>query len=115
MILKSVNGQLSSASFFKPVAVGYVLGAAVFFVPVLLLMALTGIVMVATGSTGGNEIDGSNPLPHLMMGFIMVPVILILQSMMFGGLVVLGLTIYRIKQPIQVSNRTETISELPAN
>ena len=115
MILKSVDGQLGSTSFFKPVVIGYVLGAAVFFVPMLLLMALIGIVTVATGSTGGIEADGTDPLPNLMMGFLMIPVILVMQSVMFGGMVVLGLSIYRIKWPIRISNRTETISDLPAN
>lgn len=108
MIIKSVNGQLSSTSFFKPVAIGYVLGAAVFFLPMLLLMALIGVVTVVTGNTGGAETGEVNPLPHLMLGFVMVPLILVMQSVMFGGMVVLGLSIYRLKRPIQVSNRIET-------
>lgn len=72
-----------------------------------------GIVVVATGSSGWPETDAANPLTHILTGFIMVPLILIMQSVMFGGLVVLGLPIYRLKRPIQIMNRTETASALP--
>ena len=114
MIIKSVDGQLGSTSFFKPVAIGFILGAAVFFVPMLLLMALMGIVTVATGDAGGPEAGGTSPLSHIMLGFVMVPLILVMQSVMFGGLVVLGLSIYRIKRPILVSNYTQSAVEIPS-
>lgn len=43
MEIKTVDGKLSLASLFGPVAVGYGIGAGVIFVPMFLLMGLLSL------------------------------------------------------------------------
>jgi len=106
MKLQSVDGNLSSGNFFKPVAIGYVIGAGVFFLPMLLLTIPMMILMPG--------VEGeSQSMSMALSGLIMVPFILILQGVVFGGLVVLGLSIYRLRWPIRITNKAQTASDLP--
>jgi hypothetical protein len=106
MKLQSVDGNLSSGNFFKPVAIGYVIGMGVFFLPIILMTIPMMILMPG--------VEGeSQSMSMALSGLIMVPFILILQSVMFGGLVVLGLSIYRLRWPIRITNKTQTASDLP--
>jgi len=91
MEIKAVDGKLSIDSLFVPIAVGYVIGAGVIFLPLFLLMGLLFAFSPAGMDQNGQAVSGAAmALPMI----IMVPFILAMQSVMFGGLILLGLAIY---------------------
>ena len=92
MEIKAVDGKLSVTSLFWPVAVGYGIGAGVFFVPMFLLAGL-----LVSFAPAGVDQNGQSFSPAIMVlpMVIMVPFIVAMQGVMMGGLVMLGLAIYR--------------------
>jgi hypothetical protein len=92
MEIKVVDGKLSLASMFGPVAVGYVIGAGVIVVPMFLMMGLLFSLGPAVVDQDGQPVSlGTIVLPMVLM----VPFIVAMQGVMIGGLVMLGLAIYR--------------------
>lgn len=67
---------------FKHVWRGWFVGVSVIFTPIFLLAAL---------------FSPDTP-PQMAIGALMVPVIAALQGVMFGGLVVLGVSIWPLKE-----------------
>ncbi len=92
MEIKSVNGKLSVGSLFGPVAVGYAIGAGVIFLPMFLLMGI-----LFSFSPGFVDQSGQNVSAAMFVlpMIIMVPFIVVMQGVLMGGLVLLGLAIYR--------------------
>jgi hypothetical protein len=87
---------------FKLVATGYFLGAGAIFLP---LFALVTVLFMAAGVpplVNGEPVEGSGRFLAALMPMIMLPVILALQAVMFGGLAVLGLWVYCKRRPIRV-------------
>jgi hypothetical protein len=106
MEIKAVDGQLSLASMFGPVAVGYAIGAGVIFVPMFLLMGL-----LFSFAPAGVDQNGQPFSPAMMVlpMVIMVPFIVAMQGVMMGGLVMLGLAIYRKWGKLRVTAVRETL------
>lgn len=91
MELRTTGGQLKLGGAFKLVATGYFLGAGVIFLP---LFALINVITLAAGvppTLNGEPVEGSGGILVAFLPLIMVPVILAIQAVMFGGLAVLGL------------------------
>ncbi|MEQ1708077.1 MAG: hypothetical protein ABL864_07085 [Terricaulis sp.] len=105
MEIKAVDGKLSLGSLFGPVVVGYGVGAGVIFVPMFVLMSLLFLFSPGVVDQSGQIVSGASvALPML----IMVPFILVMQGVMFGGLVLLGLAIYRKWGTLRVTSVRET-------
>lgn len=105
MEIKVVDGKLSLASMFGPVAVGYAIGALVIFLPMFLLMALLfSFAPVGVDQNGQSLSPAITVLPMV----IMVPFIVAMQGVMMGGLVMLGLAIYRKWGSLRVTAVRET-------
>ncbi len=103
MEIKAVNGKLSLGSLFGPVAIGYGIGAGVFFIPMFLLM---GALSFLPGvSDAGLPVNGAMMILSMV---VMVPFIVVMQGVMFGGLVMLGLAIYRVWGTLRVTSVRET-------
>jgi hypothetical protein len=105
MEIKTIDGKLSVTSLFWPVAVGYGIGAGVFFVPMFLLMGLLMSFAPAGVDQNGQSF---NPAMVFLPMVIMVPFIVAMQGVMMGGLVMLGLTIYRKWGTLRVTAVRET-------
>lgn len=105
MEIKAIDGKLSLASLFGPVAVGYGIGAGVIFIPMVLLMAL-----LFSFAPAGVDQNGQTVSPAVMVlpMIIMVPFIVVMQGVMMGGLVMLGLAIYRKWGTLRVISVRET-------
>lgn len=102
MELRTTGGQLKPSGAFKLVATGYFLGAGVIFLP---LFALITVISLAAGippTLNGEPVEGSGGVLVSILPLIMVPVILALQAIMFGGLAVLGLWLYNKRKPIRI-------------
>jgi hypothetical protein len=104
MEIKVVDGKLSLTSLFAPVAVGYGVGAGVIFLPMFLLIGLVGSFTPVVDQSGQTVSGAAFFLPMV----IMVPLILLMQSVMFAGLIMLGLAIYRRFGKINVISVRET-------
>ena len=100
MELRTRDGQLELGGAFKLVAAGYFLGAAAIFIP---LFGLVALVSLAAGvPPTGEPVEGGGGVLFAVLPLIMVPVILAMQAVMFGGLAVLGLWLYQKRRPIRV-------------
>ncbi|WGM31127.1 hypothetical protein [Brevundimonas sp. NIBR11] len=102
MELRTTGGQLKPGRAFKLVATGYFLGAGVIFLP---LFALVTVISLAAGvppTLNGEPVGGNGAILVSILPLIMVPVILAIQAVMFGGLAVLGLWLYSKRKPIPI-------------
>ena len=102
MELQTENGRLKLGGAFKLVATGYFLGAGVIFVP---LFALVTVISLAAGvppTVNGQEVEGGGMILAILP-LVVVPIILAMQAVMFGGLAVLGLWLYSKRRPIRVT------------
>lgn len=81
------NGKISPTAFFKFVFVGVLLGEGLIFgIP----FTLTTILML----TSGVPVQGNVPPQFLWLFPLMVPMIIFMHALMFGGMILLGLWIY---------------------
>lgn len=105
MEIKAVDGKLSLGSLFAPIAVGYGVGAGVIFIPMFLLIGLLSLFGPAGVDQSGQPVNTSAMMLPMV---VMVPFILAMQAVMFGGLVLLGLAIYRTWGTLRVISVRET-------
>ena len=102
MELHTENGQLAPSGAFKLIATGYLLGAGAIFVPLFVLIAVLTLATGASAMMNGQVVHGSARFLVGLMPVVLVPVVLALQAVMFGGLVVFGLWLYTKRRPIRV-------------
>lgn len=102
MELRTVGGQLKLASVFKLVATGYGIGAGVIFIPLFGLVILTGLASGAPMKVNGEVVEGGARLAFALIPLVMVPFIVAMQAVMFGGLIFLGLWLYQKRRPLHV-------------
>ena len=102
MELKTANGQLKLDSAFKLVATGYLIGAGVIFVPLFGLTMLAGLAGGGPMKLNGQVVEGSAGVLLALLPLVMLPFIVAMQSVMFGGLVVFGLWLYQKRRPLRV-------------
>jgi hypothetical protein len=105
MEIKAVDGKLSLGSLFGPIAVGYGVGAGVIFIPMFLLVGLLSVFAPPGVDLSGQPVSAAAMMLPMV---IMVPFILAMQAVMFGGLVLLGLAIYRNWGTLRVTSVRET-------
>ena len=96
MELRTVGGKLVLGDAFKLTTIGSLIGTAVIFVPFFLLFGLLVWVISATQS------EPSFVGYILLLQLIMLPIVLVMQAIMTGAMVTLGLWIYRWRRPIKV-------------
>lgn len=102
MELRTKGGLLKPGGAFKLVATGYFLGAGLIFLP---LFALVTMIFIAAGVpplVNGEPVEGSGAVLAFFLPLIMLPVVLAMQAVMFGGLAVIGLWLYTKRRPIRV-------------
>ncbi len=102
MELRTKGGLLKPGGAFKLVATGYFLGAGVIFLPLFVLVTVTFMAAGVPPLVNGEPVEGSGAVLAAFLPLIMLPVILALQAVMFGGLAVLGLWVYNKRRPIRV-------------
>lgn len=99
MDLRTTNGQLKPGGAFRLIATGYLVGAGAIFIPAFALAAI-GTLLVR----GGRHFAVS------LASLAMAPIIIALQSVMFGGLVVFGLWLYCRRRSIRIVAQDDTSS-----
>jgi len=92
MELRTIGGQLKAGATFRLIAIGYIIGAAVIFGPLFLLATVAISFQRPVMLLGG------------LLQLLLLPIILGLQSVMLGGVIVLGLWLYQKRRPILVVN-----------
>lgn len=103
MELKTRNGKLYLGSAYRLIVTGWMIGFGVVVGGMFLLIMLLTLLFGGTTTVNGEVVEGTGPLlAALGMGLIMVPVIIIAHAFMFGGIILLGLLIYRSRKPIRV-------------
>lgn len=102
MELRTKGGLLKPGGAFKLVATGYFLGTGVIFLPLFVLVTVIFMAAGVPPLVNGEPVEGSGAVLAAFLPLIMLPVILALQAVMFGGLAVLGLWVYNKRRPIRV-------------
>ena len=105
MELQTQNGRLKPGGAFKLVATGYFLGAGVIFLPLFALISVITVISIAAGGPAvlnGEQVQGGPAIFVAILPLVMLPVILAIQALVFGGLAVLGLWLYNKWRPILV-------------
>lgn len=92
MKLRAVDGCIAPGQLFKLIVTGYAIGVMALFSPIYILLSIFALLGSATGV---------DPWP-ILLGPVILPVVAVLQGLMIGGLVVLGLKIYRSKRRIEI-------------
>ncbi len=90
MELQIIGGQLKAGATFRLIATGYFIGAGVIFGPLFLLATLAISFQRPVMLLGG------------LLQLLLLPIILGIQSVLFGGVIVLGLWLYQKRRPILV-------------
>ncbi len=103
MELRTVGGRLKLGSAFRMVATGYLVGAGAIFVPLFGLVSVTLLATGAPAAMNGEVVEGGARVVTILMPFVLLPLILAGQSLIFGGVIVLGLALYRTRRPIRVT------------
>ena len=104
MQLKSINGKLTLGSAYKLFVVSWFVGWTSIF------MVFAGIFAIASLITGqatinGEIVEGAGPVAAQLLPMLaLIPVIIIFHAFMFSGLLLLGLVIYRIWRPVQITD-----------
>ncbi len=98
MELRTVGGQLKAGAAFRLVTIGYVIGAGVIFGPLFLLAIVAMSFQRPVMLVGG------------LIQLLMLPIILAVQSLLLGGVIVLGLWLYQKRRPILVVDGDELSS-----
>ena len=104
MKLETKDGQLRLGSAFKLMVVAWTVSWGVLFGSILLLLALTAV-LSGEINVHGETVTG---LPDIMLAlapfFVGFPVVIAIQAVLFSGLMVFGLWIYRQWRPIRVQD-----------
>ena len=111
MNLKIRDGQITLGSIFRLVAISWLCFGLVVFGGLFALIFLAG---AASGTmlVNGEMVEGRGAVVAAMGPMlILVPVIIGLQSAMFGGFVVAGAALYRLRKPLTVTMETTVRSE----
>ena len=116
MQLKTVNGKLTLGSAYKLFVVSWFVGWTSIFVVIggigLLAALVSGEAMI-NGEVV--EVSGSGLAQFLPM-LALLPVIIIFHAFAFSGFLLLGLVIYRIWRPVQVTDYQPAVKNaVPTN
>ena len=98
MKLRVRNGQFEAVALFKFVFVGVLLGEGIIFIPFFLII-------FGAMALSGAPIQGNAPQVFWLLP-IMVPLIVAMHALMFGGMIVLGLWLYRLRGKLEILEET---------
>jgi hypothetical protein len=102
MRLKTKGGQLTLGSAYKLIVWGWLLSWGVLF-GVVLLMLITITLLTGEMAVNGEIVSGRVRAFIAMAPIVlMFPIVITLHAFMFGGLLTMGLWLYRTKRPIEV-------------
>lgn len=112
MNLKIRDGQLTLGSVFKLVAISWLCFGVVFvggiFLLIFIIGAVSGQMMV-----NGDMVQGRAAVIGAMAPMaILIPIIIAVQAVLFGGFVLAGAALYRLRRPISVTAETTTPAAL---
>lgn len=106
MNLKIRDGQLTLGSVFRLVAISWACFGVVVVGGLFLLIFLIGLAS-GTMQVNGEMVEGRGAVMAAMLPMlILVPIIVALQAVMFGGFVVAGAALYRLRRPLSVTAET---------
>jgi hypothetical protein len=103
MQLRTVDGKLSLGSVYKIVVWGWLIGWSIFLIPIFFLIAI-GTLISGQMSWNGETIYGRGAIFMRLLPFVFLPpIVIILHAFIFGGVITLGVLIYRRFRPLTVA------------
>lgn len=102
MELKTRDNQLTLGSVFKLFVTGWLCAWTVFAGVIFLLLLVIG---VATGSmlVNGEVVQGRGTVLLAMApAFILLPIVIVIQAIMFAAFLTGGVWLYRLRRPLTV-------------
>lgn len=105
MKLETDGGKLKLVSAYKMIFFAWIIGIGGFFMLIFIPMILISIFSVMTGSEvmmNGEPVSGWRAFAPILMIFFLFPVAILFHAAMFGGVLTIGLLVYRQFRPIEV-------------
>ena len=116
MQLKTVNGKLTLGSAYKLFVVSWFVGWTSIFV---VIGGIGLLAMLVGGGTASDVLVTDGDLPPAaaaLLSVVMIPVIIVFHAFVFSGLLLLGVVIYRLWRPVQVTDYQPAVrNEVPTN
>ena len=102
MNLRVVGGQLTLGSVFKLFVAGWICAWAVLFVVVFGLLLLIAVIS-GTTVVNGEVVHGRGAaLIQMLPLLVILPIVIGLQSLIFGAFLTGGVWLYRLRRPLTV-------------
>lgn len=102
MQLRTVDGKLTLGSVYKVIVWGWLIGWSVLMIPIMLLIVVGGT-LAGEMSVNGEMVHGRGVVfMHMLPLLVLMPIIIVMHAFMFGGLITLGVLIYRRFRPLTV-------------
>jgi len=106
MQLKTVDGQLTLGSAFKLIVIGWLISFTLLFGAIFVAVAISSVV---SGEivVNGELVRGRGAVLAAIAPFVLViPIVVPLHALVFGGLMTAGLWLYRLHKPLRVIDAT---------
>lgn len=116
MQLKSINGKLTLGSAYKLFVISWIAGIGTIFTGFAGLIAVVSIIG-GEATINGVVVEGAGPVAaQILPILILFPVIIFFQSFIFGGLLLLGVVIYRLWRPVRITDYQPAVKNaVPTN
>ena len=104
MELKTKDGDLTLGSAYRLIVTAWVLSWGAFMGFVLLLLLLLTL-LTGEMTVNGELVEGRGAaLASMLPMLVLFPVVIVMHAFMFGGFLIGGLWLYRLKRPLRVTN-----------
>ncbi|SDM43598.1 hypothetical protein [Maricaulis salignorans] len=116
MQLKSINGKLTLGSAYKLFVVSWYIGWTSIFV-IIGGIGLLAMLVSGQATINGEVVEGAGPVAAQLLPMLaLFPIIIIFHAFVFSGLLLLGLIIYRIWRPVQITDYQPAVKNaVPTN
>lgn len=109
MQLKSVDGKLTLGSAYKLFVISWIFGCHILFGAFAAIFTLIALAS-EQATINGVIVEGTGPILTAMIPVLLLfPVVIIIQSFIAGGMLVLGLAVYRLWRPIKITDQKERV------
>lgn len=97
------NGQLTLGSVFKLVAIAWLCFGFIVVGGFFLLIMLIGVASGSMTVNGEAVVGRGTVLLSMLPMLVILPLAIVMQAVMFGGMVMAGAALFRLRRPLTVS------------
>lgn len=104
MQLETPDGNLTLGSAYKLVVCGFLVCFGALMIPIMVIITV-GALLSGEINDNGHIVRGIGPVFRVLQPMFLIPIIVVMQAFIFGGIVTSGLWLYRHWRPLRVEAR----------